>query len=255
MATPFRLILFDFFNTLVVVDPTALPRLEVAGRQVITTAGLLTTHLQGLGRDVKVEQVLRLLKEVSKKVATRRDANHREVPGVERFRMLAEALLADGSLSPPLEENLARELLEVHMEAVMASYRLPESHRECLGRLRKDYALAILSNFDHAPALRQILAREGIGDWFAPVVISHEIGFRKPLRQAFELALEQAGHPPAETLFVGDSLEADVAGARQLGMPVAWIKQEGQTPHPDCQPDFTLDRLPELETLLRSVAS
>ena len=44
------------------------------------------------------------------------------------------------------------------------------------------------------------------------------------------LALRKAGRRPAEVLFVGDSPEHDIAGARPLGMRTALIVDEGIEP-------------------------
>jgi putative hydrolase of the HAD superfamily len=77
----------------------------------------------------------------------------------------------------------------------------------------RGYRLAIASNFDHR--LRQVLA----GGPFAglPLVISSEIGWRKPAEAFFQAICGQLAVQPSELLYVGDDLPNDVDGARSAG--------------------------------------
>jgi epoxide hydrolase-like predicted phosphatase len=59
--------------------------------------------------------------------------------------------------------------------------------------------------------------RERIDALFDPVVISGEVGLRKPLAPIYELALERIGLPAGRVLFVDDA-EPNVLGARAVGM-------------------------------------
>lgn len=77
-------------------------------------------------------------------------------------------------------------------------------------------AVALLSN-DAAGLLRPRLARLGIADLFAPLVISSEIGVMKPDPAAYRAVLEQVGRPATETVFI-DDMPANVAGASALGI-------------------------------------
>jgi putative hydrolase of the HAD superfamily len=59
--------------------------------------------------------------------------------------------------------------------------------------------------------------RERIDALFDPVVISGEVGLRKPHRAIFELALERLALPPDQAVFLDDA-EPNVLGARAVGM-------------------------------------
>jgi HAD superfamily hydrolase (TIGR01549 family) len=56
------------------------------------------------------------------------------------------------------------------------------------------------------------------------VVISEEVGVMKPHPQIFAHAAEQAGVPPEQILYVGDSRTSDVEGGRGAGWRVAWFR-------------------------------
>jgi epoxide hydrolase-like predicted phosphatase len=59
--------------------------------------------------------------------------------------------------------------------------------------------------------------RERIDALFDPVVISGEVGLRKPLAPIYQLALERLDLPAGRVLFVDDA-EPNVLGARAVGM-------------------------------------
>jgi putative hydrolase of the HAD superfamily len=59
--------------------------------------------------------------------------------------------------------------------------------------------------------------RERIDALFDPVVISGEVGLRKPHAAIFELALERLGVPAEQAVFVDDA-EPNLLGARAVGM-------------------------------------
>ncbi|NQD39802.1 HAD-IA family hydrolase, partial [Glutamicibacter halophytocola] len=52
---------------------------------------------------------------------------------------------------------------------------------------------------------------------FDPVVISEQVGLRKPDRRIYQHAVQKAGAIPERTLFIDDA-EANLQGAGQLGL-------------------------------------
>ena len=59
-------------------------------------------------------------------------------------------------------------------------------------------------------------------------VTSEHAGSFKPEEAIFRYALERAGVEPNEAVHVGDSLEADVAGALGAGMRAVWLNATGR---------------------------
>ena len=70
--------------------------------------------------------------------------------------------------------------------------------------------------------------RERIDELFSPVVISGEVGLRKPLAPIYELALDRLGVPAGRVLFIDDT-EPNVLGARQVGMQALLHVDAGST--------------------------
>lgn len=93
------------------------------------------------------------------------------------------------------------------------------------------------------------LAVLGLIDKVDFVVSSEESGADKPDPKLFALCAEKAGCAPSECMFVGDSLEHDVAGARAFGMRPVWISFDAdkRAEHPDLE---SIGALPELLGLL-----
>lgn len=81
---------------------------------------------------------------------------------------------------------------------------------------RKGLGLGVVSNWD--TRLRGICAGLGLDRLVDFIVISAEVGVRKPDPRIFEAALRKAGARPEEALHVGDLPEEDVEGARRAGI-------------------------------------
>ena len=103
-------------------------------------------------------------------------------------------------------------------------------HAEVLARLHRRARLAVCSNFSHTDTARAVLAEAGLLTHFDAVVVSMDVGIRKPRPEIFRAALEALGADPGETLHVGDSLDADVAGAAELGIRPVWLTRRVRDP-------------------------
>lgn len=78
------------------------------------------------------------------------------------------------------------------------------------------------SNFDGR--LRTVVAGLGVVEGLAgSLVISSEVGWRKPHPAFFEAVCRDLGLAPGQVLSVGDDAENDRDGPRRLGMPTFWV--------------------------------
>jgi putative hydrolase of the HAD superfamily len=78
-----------------------------------------------------------------------------------------------------------------------------------------------------ADVQRAKVALLGVLDLVDFVIISGEFGVAKPDPAIFHEALRLAGVGPAETVYVGDSPEFDMAGARRAGIRSVWVNPHG----------------------------
>lgn len=82
---------------------------------------------------------------------------------------------------------------------------------------QQGYRLAVLSdtNAPHAAVLRNFHVYDPFGD---NVFLSHEIGIRKPAREAYEYVIQQLGvQNPARILFMDDR-QSNLTPAQEVGM-------------------------------------
>jgi putative hydrolase of the HAD superfamily len=103
----------------------------------------------------------------------------------------------------------------------------------------------MISNFE--PWLREVLELQGVLHRFAVVAISGELGVAKPDPTIFRHALDQAGLRPERVVYVGDSPDADVAGARAAGIDPILIDRFDRYPEADAP---RIRALPELLRIL-----
>ena len=126
---------------------------------------------------------------------------------------------------------------------------LPGDAVPALRALRERHAVALVSNFDHPPYVRRLLARLDLARHFDVILISGELRIDKPDPRIFQAALDAVGCAPAEALFVGDSLEADIAGAEAVGCRSVLIDMQGR------HPDYSGERITSLSELAPLLAS
>jgi putative hydrolase of the HAD superfamily len=156
--------------------------------------------------------------------------------------------LCDG-LGVEIDLNGIRKTAIGTVEAANSSCRPdPECHR-VLGTLYREKALAVITNYDHAPYIKTVLRRWDLDKYFKAVIVSEAVGIKKPDPGIFKLALEKTGLRPEEAVHVGDSIADDVAGAIASGIMPVLIKRstaEQGTYSPVFRDDFQAENtLPE----------
>ncbi len=96
--------------------------------------------------------------------------------------------------------------------------------------------------------------RFGLADAIDGVASSHSVGWRKPHPAIFARALELARAAPSDAFHVGDSLWADVWGAKRLGLRALWRRPFGRAEGPriDVEPDAVVTSLEELPDAVKT---
>jgi putative hydrolase of the HAD superfamily len=90
--------------------------------------------------------------------------------------------------------------------------------------------LAVVSNWGwHAPELLQTLE---LARHFEVMSISARVGYQKPHAAIFEHALDLLDTRPEQAIHVGDDPEADVVGARSVGIEPVLIDRRGRIDSP-----------------------
>ncbi|HSF29873.1 MAG TPA: HAD family hydrolase [Candidatus Tectomicrobia bacterium] len=173
-------------------------------------------------------------------VATYRQVNRQfmdraTVDGRETHNRLwvAGALQALGYAVEP-EDARVEQAVECYFEPFIRSCELIPDTYDMLQNLAGRYRLGVISNFTHPPAVEQILARVGLVGFFDEILISGQLGIRKPHPGVFAELTKRLALAPAEIVFVGDELQADILGAQKAGMRTVWMtyRQRLERPSP-----------------------
>lgn len=98
----------------------------------------------------------------------------------------------------------------------------------------------------HTPDLASVGLTAQLIDVF---VFTADVRRAKPHPEPFRRALEALAVEPCDAIFVGDSLEADIRGAKALGMTAIWKLNGRQGVSPAPEADHTIHNLREIFTL------
>ena len=154
---------------------------------------------------------------------TREERNTGAYPTAEDS--MRALLVAAGLEAPP--DALVRTVVKAE-EDFGGSVRLYDDSLPTVAALReRGIRTALVSNCSHAT--RPIVEQLGLPALFDAVVLSFEIGVRKPEPGIYETALRAIQADPAQAIFVDDQT-AYCDGARALGIDTRLIVRNGATP-------------------------
>lgn len=115
------------------------------------------------------------------------------------------------------DRNICAKVALNDVETIQKCVFFYDGATETLSFLReKGYTLSLLSNATATTAF--ILQALHLRDRFDHLILSYEIGFKKPDKKFFEIALSRSGALPDETLFVGDGANRELDAAREMGI-------------------------------------
>jgi FMN phosphatase YigB (HAD superfamily) len=244
----YKAIIFDLFGTLVDFDVTLLPPLKLNEEEIYCTTVPLFETASKIHHSGSLEAFHNTLQAVIQRSRDEKKISLKEISCLTRMRTLLEHLRF-----PENEETreLAVRMKDLHMGLMKKCVFLPGGHLPLLERLKPGFKLGVLSNFDDADTGYRILDELEINHFFESILFSEEAGWIKPNPDLYKVMLRKMNVRPEETLFVGDTPEADIFGPKQYGMDTAWINPEGfPFPGDHIKPDYELRHLSELESIV-----
>jgi putative hydrolase of the HAD superfamily len=195
-----RAVFFDAVGTLIHPQPPAPAVYEHVGRRLGSRLSLEIIHDRFLAA---FEQ-----DELADRANDFRTSEEREV---ERWRHIVYSVLDDATDR------------EACFAELFAHFARPESWRCDAGAAStlhelaaRGYSLGLASNYDKR--LRSVVAGLAALKPLGDLIISSEVGWRKPAPAFFDALMRAVTMPAEQILFVGDDVVNDYEGARAAGM-------------------------------------
>jgi len=168
--------------------------------------------------------------------------------------VLQQLLSEKGNKKIP--EYLLRLALNNFYAVTQQNWHLEEDAFDTLQNLQMaGYHLGLVSNAGDDQDVNQQVEFFGIRPFFDFILTSASCGYRKPHPQIFRTALTNWGYMPDEIAMVGDRLDADIGGARPLGIFTIWVKRRAKKLEISSdKPDAIVEGLSEIPPLLLNLS-
>ncbi|MDN3666185.1 YjjG family noncanonical pyrimidine nucleotidase [Algibacter miyuki] len=136
-----------------------------------------------------------------------------------RFGRLNDTFL---EMDVQVDPNLINKLSDDYIIHLSSFNHLFENTFETLDYLKSKYKLHIITNgFDEVQHKK--MSKSNILHYFETVTNSEMVGVKKPNPKIFNYALETAKVKAEQSIMIGDSYEADILGAQNIGMEVLFF--------------------------------
>jgi putative hydrolase of the HAD superfamily len=184
-------------------------------------------HITPLGAEqlAQAESVFQHAREVA-------NAGERETSHLDDLSSMVEAL----GLQDQVPQKLVEQTVATLHRQCLPKVSLITGAAETLATLQAhDYRISLISNAAYSPFLTWTLERFELLHFFEKILVSADVGVRKPALDIFRIALDQLQLEPADVVYVGDDYQKDVAAPKQLGMRAIWFRPDGAAPSPEGQ--------------------
>lgn len=207
-----KAVIFDFIGTLANVKNYSLEDSKMKLYRTIANAGFnldVEDFLQAYGQAHEKYRVIRYEKLIE----------------VTNAIWIAEALTNLGFKTGP-EDTRIKTAVNVFFEDYLKSLELRPCTKTMLKKFSINYKLGLVSNFTYTPVIYAGLRKLGINQFFNAVLVSEEVGLRKPHIKIFQDTLRRLGVKAEEAAYVGDSPLEDMQGAKDAGMKTIFVPSQ-----------------------------
>lgn len=136
-----------------------------------------------------------------------------------RFGRLNDAFQAVGE---QVDEDIILKLSDDYITHLSSYNHLLDNTIDVLNYLKEAYTLHIITNgFEEVQHKKMTMSK--IDMFFKTITNSEMVGVKKPNPKIFNFALEQAKTDVESSIMIGDSYEADILGAQNIGMDVIFL--------------------------------
>ena len=238
---PIKAILFDMFDTLMIIRKN----------NDFYSPSLMRMYkfLNAKGINVSFEVFQEAYIKARDELYAKADPNLEEPHFNERITKTLQSLGYNHDVSSPLVTEATVEFCTQFMTFVS-----PDPHAEAvLLGLHRKYKLGIVSNFAIPECVDKLLEIHNVKGLFDVVVVSAAVNKRKPSPEIFKAALRALGVSASETVVVGDTIDADVEGAKSVRAKSVYIQRRKEKDSERIHPDVTIKSLKELPLVLQDL--
>ncbi|TFH21625.1 HAD family hydrolase [Candidatus Bathyarchaeota archaeon] len=209
---PFKAVIFDYIGTLINCRNYTMD----ASKQKLCNA------LIAEGFDINKEMFLTAYDLSHEKY---RKVRYEQLREVTNAVWVAEAL---GKLGFNVTEDNPRikAALNIFFQDFIDTLELREGAKKLLHQTQKQIKVGLISNFTYAPAIYKSLRKMGICKFFNIVVVSQQVGWRKPSSHIFQFTLKCLKIQPNEAVYIGDSPNEDIKGAKEAGLKTVFVPSQ-----------------------------
>ena len=211
----------------------------------------LIAYLRGHGFTVDFEEFDRRYQEVVDQFYTRGQQDWIEYTAEYTLRYV----LAEFGYPEVSDQVLKDGLAAAYAQGELLWQPFGDAYRTLDELKERGYKIGLISNARDAANVERLIDNARLRPWLDPIVISANVGVRKPNPRIFKIVLDYWQLPPDRAVMVGDMLGADILGAHNAGMRGVWAtmqtEREANAAHGHTiVPDATIDSLSELPALL-----
>lgn len=116
--------------------------------------------------------------------------------------------------------------------------------------LSKKYQLYCASNAIYNQQINRLKLSK-MHDYFSGFFISEKIGHQKPTKEFFDFCFANMnGITPSQSIMIGDSLTADILGAKNYGLKSIWYNHLNKENDSLILPDYVVKKLSQIKNIL-----
>lgn len=214
--SPIKAVIFDFIGTLTNVRGYSLEASRMTSRmklyKAVVNAGFKVDAKSFLEAHIQAHEKYRVIR-------------YQKLVEVTNAVWISEALNNLGYETTP-DDPQVKTAINISFEDYLNSLELRQCTKRILKMTSTDYKLGLVTNFTYAPVIYVGLRKLDINQFFNAILISDEVGWRKPHPKIFNEALKRLRVSAHETVYVGDSPLEDIKGAKATGMKTVFVPSQ-----------------------------
>jgi FMN phosphatase YigB (HAD superfamily) len=210
--TNIEAVIFDFIGTLTYVKEFSLEKSKLKLYKYLVKAGFNVAETDFLNAYNQFYEESRLKR-------------YNELVEVTDAVWIAQALSRLGFKTEP-EDLRVKTGVAVFFQEYLDGLELNQCAEQLLSRISRQYKTGLISNFTYAPVIYAALRKLKINKFFNAVLVSQDVGYRKPNQKIFQEALKRLNVEAKETIYVGDCPSEDIGGASTSGMNTVFVPSQ-----------------------------